>query len=197
MLVVEQVDRVGGAVHTAETIREAPGFRFDTCSVVHNLINMTSIPEELRLREVGLEYVETDPFIAAFLPDGTCIRFYRSVERTCEEIARFSKHDARAYAEFIALADPIAELSLAAFRTSADERSLARIGSHAARQAVRLLRRSPGLIQLIEALAGPYSPLLEARFDTAHARMGLVPLVAHGSLGPQTPGAARPIRSVH
>jgi phytoene dehydrogenase-like protein len=116
--------RIGGAVHTAETIPTVPGFHFDTCSVVHNLINMTSIPDELELREVGLEYIETDPFSVSFFSDGTCARFYRSVDRTCQELARFSAHDAEAYAAFIRLADPVAELSLELLHASADHRSL-------------------------------------------------------------------------
>ncbi len=35
---------------------------------------MTSIPEELQLPAVGLEYIETDPFTIAFFPDGACVR---------------------------------------------------------------------------------------------------------------------------
>jgi phytoene dehydrogenase-like protein len=65
VLVLERAGRIGGAVHTEATIPEAPGYRFDTCSVVHNLIRMTPILEELRLEEAGLEYVETDPFLTA------------------------------------------------------------------------------------------------------------------------------------
>lgn len=96
VLVLEQTGRIGGCVHTAETIERAPGFRFDTCSVVHNLIRMTSIAEELDLEAVGLRHVETDPFSVSFFPDGPVVRFYRSVERTCREIARYSPRDARA-----------------------------------------------------------------------------------------------------
>lgn len=89
-------DRIGGAVHTAETIPHCPRYRFDTCSVVHNLINMTSIRHELRLEEVGLEYIRTDPFVISFFPDGSYMRFYRSVDRTCAELERFSPRDADA-----------------------------------------------------------------------------------------------------
>ncbi len=60
VLVLEMAERTGGAVHTAETIPSCPGYRFDTCSVVLNLINMTSIRAELQLDALGLEYIETD-----------------------------------------------------------------------------------------------------------------------------------------
>ena len=39
-------------------------------------------------------------------------------------------------------------------------------------------------------LAGPYGPLLAATFQTEYARAGIVPLAAHGTLRPYTPGAA-------
>lgn len=189
VLVLEQADYIGGAVHTAETISEAPGYRFDTCSVVHNLINMTSIREELRLDEAGLEYIETDPFTVSFFPDGSCVRFYRSVDRTCEEIARFSERDAEAYARFIDLADPVAELSLALFRASGDDQSLIREWRKRLSDAINVLRQTK-LMRLAGTLAGPYGSLLREWFETEQARMGLVTLAAHGSLGPQTPGAA-------
>lgn len=189
VLVLEQADHVGGAVHTASTIPGAPGYRFDTCSVVHNLINMTSIPQELHLRDAGLEYVETDPFTVSFFPDGTCVRFYRSVERTCEELARFSSGDAAAYAAFIRQAEPVVELALSAFRRSADGFSRLAEGRRWMRAAGQLLRRS-NLKQLASSLSGPYGPLLRERFATEKARMGYVTLAAHGSLGPHTPGAA-------
>ncbi len=90
VLVVEAAERIGGATHTAPTIPGHPEHRFDTCSVVHNMINMTSVLDELRLAEAGLAYLETDPFITSFFPGGGHVRFYRSVERTCAELARFS-----------------------------------------------------------------------------------------------------------
>ncbi len=189
VLVLEMADWIGGAVHTAETIPDAPGYRFDTCSVVHNLINMTSIRDELRLHEVGLEYVETDPFTISFFPDGSYVRFYRSVHRTCEELARYSPHDAEAYAKFIRLAAPIVELSLMPFRTSEDNRSLLRELGKALSSIFRVLLRARPF-HLTSQLLGPYGPLVEEKFQTEYARAGVVPLAAHGSLGPHTPGAA-------
>ncbi len=44
VLVLEAADRAGGGSRTDETV---PGFRFDTHSVAHNIINMTAIPAEL------------------------------------------------------------------------------------------------------------------------------------------------------
>ena len=70
-LVLEQSSRPGGGSRTDETV---PGYRFDTHSVVHNIINMTSIPGELALAEAGLEYREMDPFATAVFADGRRVR---------------------------------------------------------------------------------------------------------------------------
>ncbi|MDP9372249.1 MAG: hypothetical protein M3Q65_07290, partial [Chloroflexota bacterium] len=82
----------GGAVHTAATIPGRPAYRFDTCPVVHTMITMTSILDELRLAAVGLEYRETDPFTTSSFPDGAIVRFSRSVARTGDAIARMPRH---------------------------------------------------------------------------------------------------------
>ena len=189
VLVLEMADRIGGAVHTAETIQGCPGHRFDTCSVVHNLINMTAIRDELRLHEAGLEYIETDPFTISFFPDGACVRFYRSVERTCAEIVQYSPRDAAAYARFIKLADPIVELALTPFRVSEDNWNILREGGAWLRSATKLLWRARPF-QIASSLLVPYGALLRQTFQTEYARAGVVALAAHGNLGPQTPGAA-------
>ncbi len=189
VLVLEAAGRIGGAVNTAATIPERPEYRFDTCSVVHNMINMTSILDELRLGEAGLEYIETDPFTTSFFPDGAAVRFYRSVDRTCEEIARHSPADAEAYRRFIRRVDPVVEVALAGFRNSADATPTPRKWARSLGAATRALQRSQPL-RLAGELAGPYGPLLEETFATEYARAGFAALAAHGTLGPHTPGAA-------
>ncbi len=141
VLVLEAAGQVGGAVNTAATISDRPEYHFDTCSVVHNMINMTSILDELRLGEVGLEYIETDPFTTSFFPDGAAVRFYRSVDRTCEEIARDSPADAEAYWRFIRRVDPVVEVALTGFRNSADTIPTPRKWARSLGAATRALRR--------------------------------------------------------
>lgn len=189
VLVLEKAARIGGAVHTAATIPGMPGYAFDTCSVVHNMINMTTILDELALAQVGLEYIETDPFTVSFFPNGAQVRFYRSVERTCDEIARYSARDAEAYAAFIRAADPVVELALGAFRASGDHGKGPRewgVRLGAAVGAVRHNRPST----LARQLVGSYGALLGEAFETEYARAGFAALAAHGTLGPHTPGAS-------
>lgn len=186
-LVLEMAAELGGAVHTAETIPAAPGFRFDTCSVAHNMIAMTTIPDELRLREVGLEYLEFDPFVTTFFPDGAAVPIYRSVERTCAAIARYSPRDAEAYLTFIRRADPLVQLGLLAFRASDDSAPTPREwGRRLADLARAGTRNRP--IRLAIELAGGYGPLLTETFATNWARAGIAGLAAHSTLSPATPG---------
>lgn len=189
VLVVEMANRIGGAVHTAATIEALPNFRFDTCSVVHNMINMTTVLDELRLADVGLRYIETDPFVTSCFPDGTYVRCYRSVERTCTEIARFSARDADAYERFIRAADPLIEAALMAFSSSGDLGKSWRERRYRLGAAVRAVRQW-GPRDLVATLLQPYGALLQQTFATDHASAGLAALAAHGTLGPQTPGTA-------
>ncbi len=188
VLVLEAAPFVGGSTHTAATVPGQPDYRFDTCSVVHNMVNMTTVLDELRLTDVGLEYIETDPFTTSFYPDGSVVRFYRSLERTCADIARVSPEDAEAYAAFIQMADPIVELGLTAFRSSEDDAG-GREWRRRLQEAWRVFRQGQ-IAHLPRRLAGPYGALLTEWFRTEYAAAGIAALAAHGTLGPHTPGAS-------
>ena len=99
VLVLERRPIVGGAVCTEEII---PGYRFDVGSSAHIMFKSTPIMEELALANHGLEYIELDPWAYYPIPGtGNGISFYRSVERTCQSIAKVSERDAEAYRLFI------------------------------------------------------------------------------------------------
>ena len=186
VLVLERADRVGGAAHTAATIADRPEYLFDTCSVVHNMINMTTVPAELRLADMGLEYTETDPFTVSFFPDGSSVRLYRSLDRTCGEIARHSPRDADSYRAFIREADPIVETALAGFRASGDEGSGPKEWGRRLASAYKALRRA-GPLRAPYMMVSPYGTLLEETFETEHARVGFAALAAHATAGPHSP----------
>ncbi len=110
--VLERRPFVGGAVLTRELW---PGYQVDTCSSFHVLIHLTGIVEELGLAKYGLTYQHCDPFAFAPFPDGTSLRFFKDVDRTCNEIARFSARDAETYRAFVALWTQFNEAVFAAF----------------------------------------------------------------------------------
>ncbi len=183
--VLERADEVGGAVHTTETF---PGFRFDTHSVAHNMINMTDIPEDLGLAECGLEYQEMDPFTMALSPGGAPFRLYCSVERTCEDLARTSPADAAAYRSYIETFSPLVKAALGVMASSGLRGRLSALPGQLAGSAAMLRRLGPA--GLAATLASPYSRLLEEMLPSDRLRASIAALAAHATVGPDTPGGA-------
>ncbi|MBW8840632.1 MAG: NAD(P)/FAD-dependent oxidoreductase [Sphingomonadales bacterium] len=101
VLVLERKPHYGGGVSTRELIR--PGFWHDEHSNVHIMIqgNPMLRDDELGLlSKFGLEYIYPELPHASIFEDGTIVRSWRDLDRTCEEIAAFSPKDAEAYRTF-------------------------------------------------------------------------------------------------
>ncbi len=112
VLVLEARPVAGGGATTEELT--LPGFRFDACSTGHTLIQPNPLlrDDELGLkRDYGLQYVSPDPVAHVVFPDGESFTHWLDLERTCEEIARFSRRDADAYRrglqEFAEIREPL------------------------------------------------------------------------------------------
>lgn len=88
----------GGGATTEEIL--GPGYRIDTCSTGHTLIQQNPV---LRLDELGLvekyglSYIAPDPVAHVALPDGEQITMTLDAEATIAEFARYSARDAEAY----------------------------------------------------------------------------------------------------
>lgn len=101
VLVLERKPHYGGGVSTRELIQ--PGFWHDEHSNVHIMIqgNPMLREDELGLlSKFGLEYIYPELPHASIWDDGTIVRSWRDLDRTCEEIAAFSRKDADAYRKF-------------------------------------------------------------------------------------------------
>ena len=99
--VVENLPWVGGGVVSRECA--APGFKTDQCSTWHGFIqpNPLILHDELGLKsKFGLEYVTTNEQATTLFSDDSFITLFKSVDDTCESIAKFSEHDAEAYRKF-------------------------------------------------------------------------------------------------
>jgi phytoene dehydrogenase-like protein len=112
VLVLDARPIAGGAAATEELT--LPGYRFDSCSTGHTLIQPNPVlrDDELGLKsEYGLEYINPDPVAHVVFPDGESFTHWLDLDRTCEEIARFSPHDADAYRhglrEFAEIREPL------------------------------------------------------------------------------------------
>jgi phytoene dehydrogenase-like protein len=98
----------GGGAATEELL--LPGYRVDSCSTGHTLIqtNPLLLDDELGLRaDHGLEYLVPDPFAHVAFPDGRHLTMWMDVERNREELARFSRADADAYVRMLAEYDEV------------------------------------------------------------------------------------------
>ncbi len=100
--VVEARDVIGGNTVTEELT--LPGFRHDSCSSAHVLIQSNPLMRnnELGLDRYGLRYIFTDPAIVMPFEDGASITMWADRSRTAEDLARFSRNDATAYIDLLA-----------------------------------------------------------------------------------------------
>jgi phytoene dehydrogenase-like protein len=183
--VLERRPVIGGAVNTEALW---PGYRVDTCSSFHVLIHLTGIIDELGLARYGLRYQDADPFAFAPFPDGTTLRFFKDVDRTCQEIARISPRDAETYRAFITLWGQFNEAVFAAFAAPpAPQYMFPAIAKRIGRNLPKQLRlgRSDTLVQTIMR---PYGALLDELFESEYVRAPLAWLAAQSGPGPDEVG---------
>ena len=101
----------GGGVASEESL--SPGYLLDSCSTGHTLIQTNPLltADELGLiSERGLRYIAPDPVAHVVFPDGESLTMWLDVERTCEEIVRFSRKDADAYRRLLADYDAVKDV---------------------------------------------------------------------------------------
>jgi beta-carotene ketolase (CrtO type) len=104
VLVLEAAPLVGGFSTTEELIPSAPGFRFNKHAIdLFSCMIPRSIVDDLELCRYGFQTVVTDPYATYLGPDGESIAQWRDIDRTCAEIARFSRRDAERYRRFAQL----------------------------------------------------------------------------------------------
>lgn len=98
----------GGGASTEEVL--GPGFWIDTCSTGHTLIQVNPLirNDELGLvSKYGLQYVDPDPVAQVAFPDGEPFTMWLDIDKTCDEIARFSERDAESYRRLVSEYDEV------------------------------------------------------------------------------------------
>ena len=93
VLVVERRSIVGGAAVTEELF---PGYRLSSCSYICHLLQ-DKVINDLELRRHGFEVYHLNPSRFAPYPDGRSLLLWDSLEKSQEQIAKFSTKDADAY----------------------------------------------------------------------------------------------------
>lgn len=182
VLVLEAATQAGGGSRTEETV---PGYRFDTHSAAHNIINMTRIPAELDLAGAGLRYTEMDPFATGIFRDGRMVRFHRSIDATVGSIAEHDRAEADAYRDLMHVAVPLVRAAVTGLEPGTGLRSAAvRVPA-----LVAATRRAGGPRRLAQLLLAPYGSLLRAHLLGDLTRGPVAAFAAHASVGPHTPGS--------
>ena len=95
VLVAERRDLVGGAAVTEELW---PGFLLSTASYTMALLQPRIILD-LELQRHGFRILKPPPMFMP-LDHGRSLVFHDDLDRTCEQIAAFSRHDAQAYPRY-------------------------------------------------------------------------------------------------
>lgn len=175
--VVERDTVVGGAVSTVERF---PGYRVDRGSSAHIMVRHTGIVEDLKLDDVGLRYLDCDPW--AFAPFQTAdgqraITFGTDLATTCASIeALAGSKDADAYQRF---ADEWGDRNERIFQVFQDSPTMGNLG----RRLWRLGKGQPGG-ELARQFLQPGDALLDATFDDERLKTALAWLGAQA--GPPT-----------
>src|SRR5439155_20380284 len=101
----------GGGAASEELL--GPGYVIDSCSTGHTLIqtNPLLVDAELGLLgRYGLSYIQPDPFAHVVFPDGRALTMWLDLDRSCDELARFSARDAETYRRMLAEYDAVKHL---------------------------------------------------------------------------------------
>ena len=98
VLILEARDVVGGGCATKEVA--APGYRHNFHSNFHGIIHMGPVYTDLELERYGARYIWPENQFAHVFPDGRALICNRSLERTADNVARFSKRDAETFRRF-------------------------------------------------------------------------------------------------
>jgi phytoene dehydrogenase-like protein len=102
VVVLDARSEAGGGAATEELL--LPGYHFDSCSTGHTLILVNPVlsRDELGLiSDHGLTYVDPDPVVDLTFPDGEHFTMWLDLDRTLEEIRRFSSADADTYSRML------------------------------------------------------------------------------------------------
>ncbi len=189
-LVLEARPVIGGA---SVTETPWPGYRVSSLAYVVSLLR-PEIVRELELRRYGYHAWEVAPEYFVPFPDGRHLFVWGEIERTVEEIGRFSRADARAYPAFDAHLSRLAQLIRPLLSTVPP-----RVGSRRPGDLVDQARfawgmrglGTRGVADLVRLLGQSVADLLDDWFESEEVKAALVTQGAIGTYGPPSmPGTA-------
>jgi phytoene dehydrogenase-like protein len=189
VLVLERRPIVGGACVSEETW---PGYKVSTAAYVNSLFR-PEIVRELELEHYGFEAIERDP--ASFSPflDGRYLMLGRGTPRDVEEIAKFSRPDARAYPEYEAMLQRVAAVIEPTLTQIPPDVLHPNVGDliNAGKLGRALQKMGPAMNEAIEMLSGAARPILDRWFESEELKGTLATDAIIGAfMAPSMPGTA-------
>jgi phytoene dehydrogenase-like protein len=186
VVVLERKPWLGGMTYSQETVAQAPGFVMNPCAVDLLFTNLEpSIITELKLESFGLRQATPEPWGSYLGPDGESIGLWRSLDRTVDEIRRYSKRDAARFAELCGMWCDfwyVAAPYLMDHPTRPRARTVAELGW-------RVLRKRKSLAPVVRMLMASPHQLIETLFES-EAVKSLLAVYASGSEAPlREPGS--------
>lgn len=166
--VFELAPRAGGGASTEEVT--LPGFRHNLHSVLHYWIAYGPVFRELDLPAHGVRYLYPEAQYALVLPDGGSLVLYTDLDRTCAEIARFSKRDAAAYRDLYERLSPMLPLMMDATYQP----------PLAPSTAARMLEGTVEGLELLRLQAASPKALIEETFESEEVKAWIGLMVAQG-----------------
>jgi phytoene dehydrogenase-like protein len=190
VLVLERRQMVGGACVTEEVF---PGYRVSTAAYLVSLLH-ERVVSDLELRRFGYEVVPKDPAYFAPYLDGRHLTMYADQRRTCEQVAKFSRHDAERYPAYERFIERIARRIEPMLLQAPPNLPPRRVDDWTALGSLgwRLMRMRPAeLGELAHMFSASAREVLEGWFESDELKLALATdgvIGANG--GPSSPGTA-------
>jgi phytoene dehydrogenase-like protein len=195
-LVLERNDVVGGPVVTESPW---PGYRVSSGAFALGLLRPV-VSRDMRLAERGLRVDRKDPHECNLYADGRHLYLHGDIQRTCEEIARFSKRDAKAYRRMEADLGQIARFLGPLFDRAAPDPRIGGPGDllGLARLGLRAFRFRRAMLDTAVLFSTSAQQFLEERFESEEIRSTFAwEAIDNNSVGPSTPGTAHLLLHAH
>jgi len=184
-LVLEQGERAGGAVQSAEITRS--GFLHDLYATNLNLFLGSPVAAELgpELERQGVAYAACEHPFANLYPDARALRVHQGTELTLSELERHDPRDAEGWRTLDRLYERLSPALSALYGSRLDVRSL---GALAAQQLPAL--GLDGARELARLLVSSTRELAESYLSTPEAHALLACWGMHLDFGPDVSGGA-------
>jgi phytoene dehydrogenase-like protein len=195
-LVLERNDVVGGP---SVTTSPWPGYQVSSGAYALGLLRPV-VARDMRLVQRGLRVDLPNPQHTNLYADGRHLYLHGDLERSCEEIARFSKRDAEAYRRMDAELAEIARFLSPLFDRPAPDPSRCGPGDllGLARMGLRALRFRRSMLGAATVFSTSAEKFLEQRFESEEIRSVFAwQAMDNNSVGPSTAGTAHLLLHTH